>query len=207
MTERAKGIMGVGGISVVADKGYYDGEDIDRCERGGTTCYVPAIDTYAHAPDEKYNKKHFRYDAGKDCYVCPEGKELPFRRLENHKGGRHHNRLYYDTRACKACPSRGKCTTNKNIGRTITRSPFEDALDANNARMRTDEARLVFRERKKIVEHPFGTTKKIWGYNQFLCRGRGRATAEQSLTFLAYNFRRVFNIFRENGERMMDRIA
>jgi hypothetical protein len=65
--------------------------------------------------------------------------------------------------------------------------------------MNTAEGRELFRERKKIVEHPFGVTKAVWGFRQFLCRTRERTTAEQSLAFLAYNLRRVHNIFKANG--------
>jgi len=73
--------------------------------------------------------------------------------------------------------------------------------------MQTDEARQIFRERKKLVEHPFGTTKAVWGYRQFLCRGQEKTTAEMSLTFLAYNLRRVFNIFKEKGRDMAATMA
>ncbi|MDR1209261.1 MAG: hypothetical protein LBK41_02945 [Clostridiales bacterium] len=76
MTESAKEIMGVKEISVVADKGYYDGEDIQKCEQNGTTCYIPKVGEYKPAPDPKYNRDKFRYDSENDCYVCPEGQRL-----------------------------------------------------------------------------------------------------------------------------------
>lgn len=204
MTERAKEIMGVSEIAVAADKGYYDGDDIQQCEESGTTCYVPKVDSYAHAPDEKYDKKHFNYDAEKDCYTCPQGNELPFRRLEKRKEDKLASRIYYNTKACRDCPCREKCTTSKSGGRRITRNPYQNTLDFVNARMKTDEARQIFRERKKIVEHPFGTVKAVWGYKQFLCVGKEKTTAEMSLAFLAYNFRRVYNIFVENKRNMAE---
>jgi hypothetical protein len=71
-----------------------------------------------------------------------------------------------------------------------------------NARMKTEAGREIFRQRKKIIEHPFGTAKAVWGFKQFLCRTREKVTGEQSLAFLAYNFQRVFSIFRENGKSM-----
>jgi len=196
MTESAKEIMGVDKISVVADKGYYDGDDIEISEKNGTACFVAVVESYAHAPDTNYDKKHFKYDAEKDCYICPEGKVLPFKKL--HVDG---SRIYSSAKICKNCPNKENCTKNK-YGRSIYRNSHQDVLDTNNARMLTDEGRETFRERKKIVEHPFGTTKAVWGYRQFLCRGQEKTTAEMSLTFLAYNFRRVFNIFKENGRDM-----
>jgi len=73
--------------------------------------------------------------------------------------------------------------------------------------MSTDQAKLIFRERKKIVEHPFGTIKKIWGFGNFLCRGVEKTTAEQSLAFLAFNFRRVVNIYKDNKKSLIEALA
>ena len=206
MTESAKEIMGVDEISAVADKGYYDGEDIEKCEKNGTTCYVPKVSEYKPAPDPRYNRDKFLYNSENDCYVCPEGEKLNLSNTRT-EDGKIIRKEYSNKKACKSCPSRAKCTTAKKAGRTITRIAEQDYLDIINTRMQTDEARQVFRERKKIVEHPFGTTKAVWGYRQFLCRGKEKTTAEMSLTFLAYNFRRVFNIFKESGKDMAKAMA
>ena len=206
MTERAKDIMGVDEISVVADKGYYDGEDIEKCEQSGTTCYIPKVADHASAPNPKYNKSSFKYDAENDSYICPKGQTIPFSRLHKRKNGKK-EKWYMSSSICKNCTERSNCTTAKRKGRTVTRTSEQDTLDKINARMQTDKARQIFRERKKIVEHPFGTTKAVWGYRQFLCRGQEKTTAEMSLTFLAYNFRRVFNIFKENGTNMAEAMA
>lgn len=45
-----------------------------------------------------------------------------------------------------------------------------------------------------IVEHPFGTIKRNWGYNHFLTRGLESGKTETCLMFLAYNLKRVINI-------------
>ena len=205
MTESAKEIMGVEEIAVAADKGYYDGEDIGKCESNGTTCYIPKHKDYVHAPDPGYNRSKFQYDKETDCYICPEGQQLHFKRINKYKNGKT-SRLYENPKACKNCTNRELCTVNKS-GRTLLRSSNQDALDIVNTRMQTDEARQLFRERKKIAEHPFGTTKAIWGFKQFLCRGREKTNGEMSLAFLAYNLRRVFNIFKGNGESMFEAMA
>jgi transposase len=202
MTESAKEIMGVDEIKAVADKGYYDGEDIEKCEQNGTTCYIPKVTDYANAPDKNYNKSKFKYDSINDCYICPEGQILPFRQLFKRKEEKEAGRIYYDNKVCRSCPNKEKCTTNKRDGRKIYRNPYESATDIMNARMKTAEASKIFKERKKIVEHPFGTTKAVWGFKQFLCRGQENTTGEMSLAFLAYNLRRVFNIFKQNDRNM-----
>ena len=194
--------MGVEKIIAVADKGYYDGEDIAECEKTSTTCFVPEVEKGRQAPDAKYNHKNFKYIRETDSYVCPQGNILIARKPRMKKDGKF-NYAYTNAAACHSCPCREKCTNDKN-GRQIIRSPYQDILDMMNARMRTNEAHQIFGERKKIVEHPFGTTKHIWGYRQFLCRGQDKTTAEQSLVFLAYNFRRVFNIMKESGKNMAE---
>lgn len=201
MTEKAKELLGVDEISVVADKGYYDGKDIKTCEENGTTCYVPAVKTAPHAPDPDYDKINFAYNAENDYYTCPTGKVLTV--ISEKSDG---DKVYGNAAACENCSHREKCTTSKR-GRTVNRIAEQDTLDTINARMRTDEGREMFRERKKIIEHPFGTVKHVWGFKQFLCRTKERVTGEQSLAFLAYNLRRVYNIFKGNDVNMLEKMA
>jgi hypothetical protein len=61
----------------------------------------------------------------------------------------------------------------------------------------------IFRQRKKIIEHPFGTTEAVWGFKRFLCRTKERVANKQSPAFLICNWRRVANIFNGNGEDML----
>ena len=208
MTESAKEIMGVDTISTVGDKGYYDGEDIAKCEQNGTTCYIPKFADHAPAPDSRYNKSRFRYDKESDCYICPKGQVLPFKRIQKYKD-RPDGRLYQSNQVCKNCPSRYLCISGKSdkSGRIIIRNANQDALDSVNARMKTTEGYTTFSERKKIVEHPFGTTKAVWGYKQFICRGKEKTTGEASLVFLAYNLRRVVNIFKQNRDSLIGVMA
>jgi Transposase DDE domain len=52
----------------------------------------------------------------------------------------------------------------------------------------------VIKQRKQLVEHPFGTMKRWWDQGSFLMRGLEKVRTEFSLTVLAYNLRRVLNI-------------
>jgi len=208
MAESAKEVLGVSEISVAADKGYYDGDDITECEGNGTTCYVPKIG-YSLAPDKKYDHSAFKYNKDTDSYVCPEGAVLSFSKLKQHRkadGIPFYNRLYSNFAACASCPHKENCTKDKK-GRYIYRNPAQDVLDTVDARMLTDEGRRKLKARQCVVEHPFGTIKWSWGYKYFLCRGVEKTTAEQSLAFLAYNLRRVINIFKANGWDLAGRLA
>ena len=96
--------------------------------------------------------------------------------------------MYENYVACRACLKRGECT--KSSYRRVYRPLYQDKLDVVD--VRTREGRVLYRKRSWIVEHPFGTVKSVWGFKAFLCRGLVKVTGEVSL---AYNFRRVFNIF------------
>jgi transposase len=54
--------------------------------------------------------------------------------------------------------------------------------------------RSVVKERKSIVEHPYGTIKRAMEAGYCLCKGKGTVSGEFALTFLAYNMKRVINI-------------
>lgn len=59
--------------------------------------------------------------------------------------------------------------------------------------------KALYRRRQAIVEHPFGTIKRSWGYTYTLLRRIGKITGEFSLIFTAYNMRRSVSILTFKG--------
>ena len=53
---------------------------------------------------------------------------------------------------------------------------------------------LPAEKRKALAEHPFGTMKRGMEQGYFLLKGLAKVRGEFSLTVLAYNLKRVFNI-------------
>ena len=65
--------------------------------------------------------------------------------------------------------------------------------------MATMAARMLaqpekFALRKQLVEHPFGTIKRGFGYDHFLLKGLAKVRTEWSLITLAYNLKRVLKL-------------
>ncbi len=52
----------------------------------------------------------------------------------------------------------------------------------------------MYKKRGTIVEHPFGTIKRHFGYTYFLTRGLDSVNTEGSFICLAYNLKRLINI-------------
>ena len=188
MALRAKQPLGVDELEVVADKGYYDGTEVKKCEQEGIRVYVAKQQTSANKKRGLYTKEEFRYDSARDCYECPAGKELGYR-FDTVELGRHIR--YYSTKECRTCEIKNKCTSNKK-GRRITRWVDEAILEEMSQRVRANPEKM--KKRKAIVEHPYGTMKRGMNSGYFLMRGIKKVAAEMSLTVMAYNIKRVMNI-------------
>jgi transposase len=188
MAIKAQEALGRNDLSVVADKGYYNGKEVLACDSIGVTAYVSKPLTSANTARGLYGKESFTYDAERNCYHCPAGKTLTYR-FSTHELGRPIH--YYRASDCKECPLKAKCTRNKQ-NRTITRLAFEEVQEAMEQRVRANPQ--IMRKRKAIIEHVFGTIKRSLGYDYFLCRGNHKVATEVNLTMLAYNFKRACNL-------------
>ena len=197
MSERAKEILEVENISHLADKGYYDGADIAASEAAGAACLVAKPKPGGAKKEEGFTRSDFTYDREEDCYECPCKNRMGYMRDQRHSDGKVY-RVYANYAACGNCPQKGKCTEGDR--RQILRPLYQDTLDIVDKRTR--ENKELYRKRGMVVEHPFGTVKAVWGYKQFLCRTKAKVIAETALAFLAYNMRRVVNIFAEKGDNL-----
>ena len=188
MAKRAKQALGVEELDVLADMGYYDGQQVKDCLDKGITPYIPKPDTSANKKLGLFTKNDFRYDPELDCYWCPAEEKLTFRFQREEKG---RERRYYATPACGGCALKHACTRSKD-GRRITRWVYEDVLEKMEARVQDEPEKVKLR--KTIAEHPFGTIKRHMDQGYFLMKGLPNVRAEMSLTVLAYNIKRAVKI-------------
>ena len=65
-------------------------------------------------------------------------------------------------------------------------------MEAMAARVKAHPEKMALR--KALVEHPFGTIKRWFGYTYFLVKGLEKVRGEWTLITLAYNLKRVLNI-------------
>ena len=202
MSKLAKDVLKVKHITVLADKGYYSGKDIFECEKNGISCLVAKPRSGGLKKEESFSRKEFKYDKNSDTYTCPNKNTFVFMRNQQHSDGKQY-RFYANFAACTKCEVRKKCTKSKY--RKILRLPYQDTLDAVDNRTVNNLA--LYKKRQEIVEHPFGTIKSNWKFRQFLCRTKPNVTAEMALAYLAYNMRRLTNIFKENSSNFLVKLA
>src|SRR5450759_5081365 len=194
---QAKEILNKDSFELLADKGYHNGEELQKCDLMNIKTYVAPQENISgnKIPTPEYQGDKFRYNSHDDCYTCPEGQTLSSNGKWYKKFYRTHITLVkqYKTKACRECPMRCRCTSSPiERGRLIERSQYQDSVDANNLRVRIEKEK--YRLRQTMVEHPFGVVKRQWGYDHVMMKGLEKTDSEISLIFLCYNIKRVMNI-------------
>jgi transposase len=187
MATQAKAVLDKAEITVVADRGYYSGEQIKTCEEAGIKTYLPKPQTSGNQARGYFGKRDFIYHPQDDEYECPAGERAIYRFTREEKGKL--IRRYWSS-ACTHCVMKPQCTTGKY--RRISRWEHEAVLDELEERMA--QAPDMMKVRRSTVEHPFGTIKSWMGATHFQMRTIKRVSAEMSLHVLAYNLKRVINI-------------
>ena len=186
--QAAKAALEVDKLEAVADRGYFNGEEILACEQTGITVTLPKPMTSSAKSEGRFGKQDFVYLADENVYRCPAGEKLKYRFTAEEHGQKLHR---YWTDACRTCPIKAQCTTGRE--RRITRWEHEEVVEAVQERL--DKNPEAMRVRRVTVEHPFGTLKMRMGATHFLMKTLPKVATEMALHVLAYNLTRVLNIF------------
>ena len=187
IAKEAKATLEAENLDVVADRGYFDSEEILACEESGITVTLPKPMTSGAKAEGRFGKQDFVYVTKDDVYLCPAGERLTYR-YTNEEEGKTPRR--YWTTACLTCGLKPKCTTGRE--RRISRWQHEHVLETVQRRL--DEHPERMRQRRETVEHPFGTMKARMGATHFLMKTLPKVATEMALSVLAYNLTRVMNI-------------
>jgi len=199
MARRAKSIIGHNRFSMLFDKGYHSGIELTKVQLMDIDTHVafPSVPKTSQAPNPAYNVVNFKYDQASDSYTCPQDQTL----TSNQKWYTSPNYRFkqYKTKACQTCKAKSECTLAKN-GKIIQRSEYQGAVDRNKENILANPE--LYKQRQALVEHPFGTMKRQWGFDHIMTKKtKARASADVGLMFIAYNMRRIINIIAK--ERLM----
>src|SRR3989338_756977 len=108
--------------SLATDKGFYSAENLKTLSDETLTAYMTPRRLTTLEGD--FSREHFSYDKVKDRFICPEGKPLYFRQLDDKLS--HIRRYRAEEKNCCACPQKSLCTKGK--ARTISLSIYEDLI-------------------------------------------------------------------------------
>ena len=184
MALAAKDSLGLEALTVVADKGFDNGEHASACERDGITACMPAQRAVNNQGDGTlFDRTAFVYDPDTDTHLCPGGRKLVRKQLN-----RKERLITCASPDCSGCELKARCTTAER--RFVKRHLDEDAM----ARMAARATPEMMRIRRCAAEHPFATIKRMMGGGRFLTRNLKGTRSEMALSVLAYNLLRVLNL-------------
>jgi len=165
MLERASGIIETTEFTALYDKGYHTGSELKKAQELGVNTIVAIPDPASNAPDTNYNIANFKYDKENDIYICPQQITLKSNGNWYTKNrGKRRDEIQvkqYKTKECKNCPVKTLCTKNKD-GRILERSEYSEYIEQNRKNMDANPG--LYKRRQAIVEHPYGTIKRQWGF-------------------------------------------
>jgi hypothetical protein len=174
----------------LADGGYANEEDIQSLEKQNIECIVAFPKERENKKTEQENGIIFTYDTNNDCFKCSQGKTLLL--VEKNCKKSQHLFNKYQCKQCGECPVRQHCTKSKK-GRIIYRRINGEWLKTYKEKLKTKECKEKFKQRKCVVEHPFGTMKYLMGQIPILLRGKEKVQVEMDLYSTAYNLIRLKN--------------
>lgn len=193
MGRQAKEAAGASSITVLADRGYFSGEEVLACEAQDVVPICPKPFTSSGRKLGYFVKEDFRFEADRDLHLCPAGHELTQAKA---RAGRETDIFFYrNSKACRDCAIRSRCTPE--AVRRIRHWEHERVLDAMQHRL--DRMHDAMRIRRRTVEHVFGTIKDWMGRSHFKTRRLPNVGTEMSLHVLAYNVKRAIALLGTPG--------
>lgn len=193
---QAQQVLGQPCRVAVADSGYAFTDDLAKIDAQGIQVIVPTQRVASGKEIGEYDKRHFRYDAIRDCYLCPRDETLVYNSLTRKRFGQTYKIKEADT--CLRCLAYGQCTTSKR-GRKVSRLLAEDLRDRLEAAYALPQNQLIYKRRQEKVELVFGHIKRNLGVSSFLLRGREGVRAEMSVLSICFNLRRMMSLLGQNG--------
>lgn len=197
---------------VLADQNFAAGAVLESLEETQVDAYMPTAGVHhqVERPDptqpvaeedraklprkgKRLSHRAFIYDPEQDCYFCPMGKRLEFRR----KGTDRRTATAYRSYACAGkagCPLAEVCVKSKAKSRTVRRDIYQPLRDRVDARMRSETGRAVYRRRAPGIEVVFAHIKHAMGVRQFLLRGLAKVRTEWTWVCAAYNIKKLLGL-------------
>jgi len=106
----------------------------------------------------KLDRAAFVYDAARDCYHCPMGRELAFDQIKTQGRDTCDASEYrvYKCGSCEGCPLAADCLAKNSKRRTVSRDQYEAVRREAAARLKTEAGQEAYAKRAHLAETPNG---------------------------------------------------
>lgn len=208
--ERCQQTLGRLPQQIVADGDYTNRDSVQAAASCGVDFYGSwqkswrPTDCDAQGRRGQFLGSSFPYDPVRDCFTCPAGQTMAHHAVLNREHGVRTHIYRVPKTACRHCSHRPECAppaARADWFRSVTRIEEPAAIVEFKAKMQTEEALTIYKQRSQIAEFPHAWLKERCGLRQFRCRGRLKATIEATWACLSYNITRWFSIRQRLGQK------
>jgi hypothetical protein len=188
-----------GVLEVMADSGYFDGDNIVDLENAAIATCIPSGDTACDlrkglpvgtTRDGKIGKGLMAYDPEHNWYICEQGEKLTYESKE-HRNGK--DVLIYKKRSdCTDCPIKERCMTRKNVKRRVLHVPADqNQIKEILNRFQEEEHRKRYWQRAPTVETIFAFIRRVLNFKRWSVRGKEKVEAEAQLLRASFQLRKL----------------
>ncbi len=189
-------------VEIFQDNGYCCSLTAEYYDKEGAIAYIPDRDTakqFHGKKIDKFDAINFQFDFNKNQTICPAGHKMDFvRKRVNKKTGGWTN--VYKTDKCFVCPFKNECVCVSQKQKFIEINPFIRKI---SLRLCTEEGKKKYGQRFHKGEVAQAHIEGNLGYREFRCRGIKSCENEMNLFSTAYNIRKIYNKWKENGGKLM----
>ena len=209
LLERMEEKGGVKHQDVTTDAGYESEETHVKVKRRGQTAYIKPSN-YEKSKKRRFRKnaylrENMRYDAERNCFICPAGKELTFQgtKIRKSKSGYKQEVSMYKAESCTDCPHKDKCTKAKEARKIELSWTFERARSESRERITSELGKQLRVNRSIQSEGAFGVLKEDRHFRRLKRRGMDRVFAEILLYAFAFDVEKLHAKTQKNRLKTM----
>lgn len=179
----------------IADTGYSSGANYAFLEGQNIESYIPPHGTYKGGPDG------FVYKEKEDCYICPQGKTIPFKKVFIEKKNHTKKKEYRGSKKlCIDCPIRSSCLGKTAQEKKFTITYYRPEYERNIARVNSKKGQYMKGKRQSTVEPVFGTLTQFLGMGKVNTLGLKQANKCMHLSAIAYNLKKYLKFIKNSPQ-------
>lgn len=179
---------------LVEDSGYKEQNVLNFVANMGYDTYLP-IDKNSNAKNkEMFGPDKFVYHKERNVLICPEGKELKFKRYRKDKG-------IYEFKAnakeCNSCPQKHNCTSSDR-GRTSAISKYEGMILELINKKKTKRYKALMKKRQIYSEGSFAEAKELHGMDEACFQGAENMNIQTLMTSILQNIKKFIKYTKKS---------
>jgi transposase len=204
------------GKQLTADSNYHSFNSLNVCQDEKIDAYIPDIQFRKRDPhfaDQErfqdgihgrqrtgakpspFNASDFSFDASKQVYLCPQGKELTCHAHNQVNRYRTYDVYHARVQDCAACPVKSRCLSKSTASRRYLSIPVDsqppNLIDAMKAKVDSEVGKRIYARRLAIVEPVFANICVHKRMHRFTLRSKPKVDVQWRLFALVHNIGKI----------------